>query len=146
MSKRVSLTKLITLSLAFAALFRIVNAQSFRGNVNEAQNPVKGSEKALTFANLAFENARVFYAKGDIESGDAQLEKMTNALHECLRILAVARKPQLYKRAEQNVASIQRRIRGLVDEIPLQERGWAAYTERKLDEIHDELLDGAISK
>ena len=145
MPKDLRLAKVMMLSLMFATLVPIVNAQSSVDDFKEVQNPVERYHKALTFANLAFQNARSCYAKGDIESGDAQLEKMTNALNECLRSLAVSRKPQLYKRAEQKVASLQRRIQG-VDEIEFQERGWAAYTERKLDEIHDKLLEGALKK
>ena len=146
MNKGQRLAKLIMLSLVFATLFRMVNAQSFVDDSTEVQNPVERYHKALTIANIAFENARAFYFTGDIKSGDAQLEEMTHALNVCLRSLAVARKPQLYKRAEQNVASLQRRIQGIVDEIQVQERGWATYTERKLDEIHDKLLEGALRK
>ena len=146
MTKDLRLAKVMMLSWVFATPVPIVNAQSFVGDSKEVQDPVKRYHKALTFANLAFENARSFYAKGDIESGDAQLEKMTNALNECLHSLAVSRKPQLYKRAEQKVASLQRRIPGVVDEIQFQERGWAAYTQRKLDEIHDKLLEGALKR
>jgi hypothetical protein len=146
MNNELRLPKVMMLSLVFATFAPIVNAQSLVDDLKEVQNPVKRSEKALTFANLAFENARAFYFNGDVKSGDAQLEKMTYALNECLRSLGVARKPQLYKRAEQKVASLQRRIQGVVDEIQLQDRGWAAYTERKLDEIHDKLFEGALRK
>ena len=146
MDKGLSLIKLITLSVALAASFPIMSAQPSANDSKEVENPVKRSEKALAFANMAFENASAFYAKGDIESGDAQLEEMTHALTECLRFLPVARKPQLYKKAEQNVVSLQRRIQSVVEDIQLQERGWAAYTDRKLDEIHDKLLEGALKK
>jgi hypothetical protein len=146
MNKELMLAKVMMLSLVFATLVTIMNAQSFVDELKEVQNPVKRSEKVLKFANLAFENARAFYFNGDIKSGDAQLAEMTNALNECLRSLAVARKAQLSKRAEQKVALLQRRMQGVVDGIQFQERGWAAYTERTLDEIHDKLLEGALRK
>jgi hypothetical protein len=60
--------------------------------------------------------------------------------------LAVAHKSLLYKKAELRVAYLQRRLQGLVDEIAVQNRGRAAYTERKLDEIHDHLLEEVIKK
>ena len=110
------------------------------------RDPAKRSQKALALADEAFDNARGFYAKGEIEKGDAQLEDMTSALKECVGWLAVARKPRLYKKAELNVASLQRRMQALLTDIEFQRRGWAAYTERKLDEIHDKLLDGVIKK
>jgi hypothetical protein len=79
-------------------------------------------------------------------NGDAQLEDMISALNECVASLAAARKPQLYKKAELKVALLQRCMQALVSDIEFQRRGWAAYSERKLDQIHDTLLDGAIAK
>jgi hypothetical protein len=59
MNKELRLAKVMMLSLVFATLVPIMNAQSFVDELKEVQNPVKRSEKALKFANLAFENARV---------------------------------------------------------------------------------------
>jgi hypothetical protein len=146
MSKSVNVARTIAVTLAFSALLSVVNAQSFSAELKAVRDPAKRSEKALAFAVAAFDNARGFYAKGEIENGDAQLEDMASALNECVSSLAVARKPQLYKKAELKVASLQRRMQALVSDIEFQRRGWAAYTERKLDEIHDKLLDGVIRK
>jgi hypothetical protein len=146
MSKSVNVARTIAVTLAFSALLSVVNAQSFPAELKAVRDPAKRSEKALAFAVAAFDNARGFYAKGEIENGDAQLEDMASALNECVSSLAVARKPQLYKKAELKVASLQRRMQALVSDIEFQRRGWAAYTERKLDEIHDKLLDGVIRK
>jgi hypothetical protein len=44
------------------------------------------------------------------------------------------------------VALLQRRMQGLLDDIALQQRGWAEYTQRKLDKLHDKLLDGVMRK
>jgi hypothetical protein len=62
------------------------------------------------------------------------------------RSLTAARKPSLYKETELEVAYLERRLRGLVDGIAVQSRGWAEYTQRKLEEIHERLLAGVMKK
>jgi hypothetical protein len=146
MSKSLCIAKAVAFSLALAAFSSVVNAQSILGELKAVPDPAKRSERALAFADAAFDNAQSFYAKGDIDNGNAQLEDMTSALNECVGALAAARKPQLYKKAELKVALLQRRMQALVSDIEFEKRGWAAYSERKLDEIHDKLLDGVIRK
>ncbi len=121
-------------------------AQSILAELKAERDPVKRSDLALNLAGSAFDNARDFYDKGEVQKGDAQLEDMTNALNECVSSLENAHKARFYKKAEQRVALLQRRMQGLLDDISLQQRGWAEYTNRKLDEIHDKLLDGVMRK
>ena len=125
---------------------RLGNAQSLISEIKAEHDPVRRSEKALSFADVAFDSARGNYDKGDIHKGDAELENMMTALEECVSSLDVARKAKYYKKAEMNVAMLQRRLQGLVDDINLQQRGWAEYTQRKLDELHDKLLEGVMRK
>lgn len=132
--------------LLFATLIPVGHAQTFLSDIKAEHDPGKRAEMALTFADNAFDNAREFYTKGDIEKGDAQLEDMTNALNECVVSADTAHKAKFYKKAEQNVAMLQRRIKTLVDDLEIQKRGWAEYTDRKLEEIHDKLLAGVMRK
>jgi polyhydroxyalkanoate synthesis regulator phasin len=120
--------------------------QSILKEIKAEHDPGKRAELALYYANDAFDNARQYYAKGEIEKGDAQLEEMTNALNECVVSADTAHKAKFYKKAEQNVALLQRRIKTLLDDLELQKRGWAEYTDRKLEEIHDKLLAGVMRK
>ena len=106
----------------------------------------KQSIAELADAEQAFDDARSAYDKGDIDKGDAQLEKMTKALDACVGSLEAAHKARFYKKAEIKVALLQRRMSGLLDDIELPRRGWAEQTSRKLDEIHDKLLAGAMGK
>ena len=76
----------------------------------------------------------------------AQLEEMINALNECVSSLDAAHKAKFYKKPEMKVAYLQRRMSGLLDDLGIQVRGWAEYTQRKLDEVHDKLLNGAMRK
>lgn len=123
-----------------------LHAQAFLVDIRAEHDPVKRSEKALTFANTAFDDARSEYTKGNISGGDADLENMTNALKECVGSLETAHKAKFFKRAEMNVAALQRRLQGVVEDLGAQERGWAEYTQRKVEEIHDALLTGVMGK
>ncbi|MGA8026700.1 MAG: hypothetical protein WB992_06100 [Bryobacteraceae bacterium] len=138
--------QLIDICLLMVTCASLVHAQSLVAELKAQHDPTKRSELALNFADAAFDNARDCYEKGEIQKGDAQLEDMTNALNECVVSLAVAHKARCYKKAELKVAYLQRRMQGLLDDIEIQRRGWAEYTERKLDEIHDKLLDGVMRK
>lgn len=132
------------LLLGFASFIQA--QQPFLAELEAERDPARRSDKALTFADAAFDNARGFYIKGEIKKGDAELENMTNALKECVGSLQAARKARFYKKAELKVAYLQRRMKGLVDDLSIQQRGWAEYTERKLDDIHDKLLEGVMRK
>lgn len=124
----------------------LVNSQSAVADLKAEHDPAKRCKKALVLAGVAFDTATEFYAEGEIEKGDVQLEDMTKALNECLGSLTAIRSPSLYKKTELKVAYIQRRMRGLLDGMAVQDRGWAEYTERKLEEIHDGLLAGVMNK
>jgi len=142
---------LVTAAIQVSALLLLFSSaaaaqQSFMTELEAERDPARRSEKALMFADTAFDNARAFYTKGEIKNGDAELEKMTNALKECVGSLERARKARFYKKAELKVAFLQRRMQGLLEDLSVQERGWAEYTQRKLDEIHDKLMDGVMRK
>ena len=138
--------KIILPVLAALLTTCIANPQSLISEIKAEHDPVKRSEKALSLADTSFDNARENYNRGDIHKGDAELENMMTALEECVSSLDVARKAKYYKKAEMNVALLQRRLQGLLDDINLQQRGWAEYTQRKLDELHDKLLEGVMRK
>jgi hypothetical protein len=127
-------------------LFNGIFASSSGGQRESNQDPNKQSLAELKRAESAFDGARAAYDKGEIEKGDAALEDMTKALDACLETLQSARKARLYKRAELKVANLQRRLAGLLEDISVEQRGWAEQTNRKLEEIHDKLLAGAMRK
>jgi len=141
-----SLPRPIEVALLVGMTISGIFAQSLLSELKAEHDPVKRSDLALNLAGSAFDNAREFYDKGEIQKGDAQLEDMTNALNECVTSLETAHKAKFYKKAEQRVAFLQRRMEALLEDISLTQRGWAEYTNRKLDEIHDKLLDGVMRK
>ena len=138
--------KVLELSLLVLAFAGAVPGQSFLAELKLQHDPAKRSEMALGFADELFDNAQSSYGKGQISKGDADLESMTKALNACLDSLAAANKSRSYKKAEMKVAYLQRRLSDLVNNMGIQERGWAEYTSRKLDEIHDKLLNGVMRK
>lgn len=146
MSASVNLRRVFEVSLLIAMYIAAAQGQSLVSELKAERDPAKRSELALNFADAAFDNARDFYTKGEFEKGDAQLEDMMAVLNECVTSLALAHKARFYKKAELKVAYLQRRMQGLLDDIDLQRRGWAEQTQRKLEEIHDKLLDGVMKK
>ena len=131
------------LLVAFGAASR---GQAVLTELRAEHDPGRRSEKALAVADQAFENAKELYNKGQVHKGDAELDDMTAALKECVDSLDEAHKAKFYKKAELRVAFLQRRMQGLVDDLSIQERGWAEYTNRKLEELHEKMLEGVMRK
>jgi len=146
MSIRTNIRTTAQLACALVFLGTILRAQSLISDIKAERDPAKRSEKALSIADECFSSAHQFYDKGQINKGDAELENMMTALKECVVSLDTVHKAKYYKKAEMNVADLQRRLSGLLDDLSLQERGWAEYTSRKLDEVHDKILDGVMRK
>jgi site-specific recombinase len=146
MNESVKFRRLVELTLLIVTCASVAHAQSLLAEVKAEHDPAKRSELALNFADNSFDTARDFYVKGQIDKGDAQLENMTALLNECVVSLAIAHKAKFYKKAELKVAYLLRRMQGLLDDIDVQQRGWAEQSDRKLEEIHDKLLDGVMRK
>jgi hypothetical protein len=136
----------LRLVLVLLALSLCMPAQSLLSELKAERDPGKRAEKALLLANAAFDSARDYYRKGQIEKGDAALDEMTDALIACLQSAEIAHKAKFFKKAEMDVAALQRRMTWLLNDLDVQDRGWAEITSKKLDEIHDKLLDGVMRK
>jgi hypothetical protein len=137
--------KRMLLAIALAAT-TLYGQASITADLKSEPNPARRVEKALTFADQAFASAVEFYNKGDAHRGDAELDDMMTALRVCLESLDAAHKAGQWKKAELRVAMLQRKLRGLLDDISIEQRGWAEYTDRKLDEVHDKMLDGVMQR
>jgi hypothetical protein len=136
----------ITLSAVGLVPVSPTSARPALVDIKEEHDPARRSEKCLQAAETAFDSARSAYSKDDIHSGNAGLDEMMAALNNCISTLDTAHKSRLYKRAEMRVSFLQRRLQNLLDEISVTQRGWAEQTGRKLEEIHDKLLEGAMKK
>jgi hypothetical protein len=132
--------------LLLAGSAALCSSQSLLTELKLEHDPGKRSDLALDYADEALTNAKALYAKGEVHKGDALLDQVTAALQECATSLNTAHKAKYYKKAEMKVATLQRRMQGLLEDLSIQERGWAEYTSRKIEEIHDKLLDGVMRK
>lgn len=132
--------------LLWAGSIGLCPGQDFLNELKSEHDPGRRSELALDFADEAFASARGLYAKGDVHQGDALLDQVVAALQACASSLDSAHKAKYYKKAEMKVAYLQRRMQGLLDDLNAEERGWAEITSRKIEGIHDKLLDGVMRK
>jgi len=139
-------TKAMQLGLLAAAFAVSASAQSFLAELKSERDPGKRSELALSFADESFDSAKTNYHNGEIHLGDVALDNMTSALNACVDSVAAANKTKFYKKAEMKVATLQRRLSGLMDDLSVTERGWAEQTARRVEEIHSKLLDGVMRK
>jgi hypothetical protein len=121
-------------------------AQSPLTELDGEHDSAKRSQRALGLAEMEFEKARVSYGAGEIKKGDAHLDDMTKLLGACVSALEAVRKANLYKQAEIRVATLLKRLQSLIDDIAVDDRGWAEYTLRQVDSIHDKLLNGVMKK
>ena len=134
------------LALLAVTLAASASAQSFLADIKAEPDPARRSDLALSFADESFDSAKSLYHKGEIHGGDVALDHMTSALNACVDSLAAANKAKIYKKAEMKVAMLQRRLSGLLQDLGMEERGWAEQTGRKVEEIHEKLLSGVMRK
>lgn len=133
-----------TVSILVAA--QLLVAQPTSDRLATEHNPSKRSVLALDLATSALDDASDCYKSGNVHKGDAELEEMTKDLRECVSSLRAAHKSGSYKKAELKVASLQRRLHDLVSDLSIENRGWAEQTERTVDEIHEQILTGVMTK
>ena len=109
-------------------------------------DPLRRSQRELSLAESAFSEARDAYREGKIKDGDQHLDEMVKRLKSCTASLDAAHKSRYYKQAEIRVAGLMRRLKSVLEDLSVDDRGWAEYTAHQLDEIHDKLLSGVMKK
>ena len=132
--------------LVLPLTIKTMRAQSLLSELEAEHDPIKRSQRALALAEQEFDRARTSYSAGEVKKGDAHLDDMIKLLNACLSALEAARKANLYKQAEIRVATLMRRLQSLVDDLAVDDRGWAEQMLRQLDGIHDKLLAGVMKK
>lgn len=115
-------------------------------DVSTEPDPSRRAARALSLAEGAFAEARVEYDKGQIKAGDQHLDEMIKLLNLCVSSLEAAHNSRNYKSAEIHVKGLMRRLKTLIGDLSVDDRGWAEYTARQLEEIHDKLLSGVMKK
>ena len=114
-------------------------------------NLEKRSDRALDNADQEIDVARKAYAAADMSSTRqallevrASVELSYDSLQETGK--NPRRNPKHFKRAELRIREMLRRLRGLEDEFGVEDRPPVQEVEKRLQEIHDELLTGIMTK
>ena len=119
--------------------------------VKSEPNLEKRSDRALDNANLALDGARDAYNRGEYEQSEAQLEEVGASVDLAWDSLAQTgkdprRSPRFFKRAEMRTRELLRRLEGLRDTMSFSDRGALDKIHERVSAIHDNLLQGIMSK
>ena len=113
-------------------------------------DPERRSELALINADRAVDAARQAYSKADVMAERSALgeiresvELSFDSLHQTHQ---APRSSKYYKRAEQKVQALGRRLSTLRDDVDVEDRGAVEAVMKRLEEIHDQLLVEIMSK
>jgi hypothetical protein len=136
-------TRSLFVVLVAAAL---LSAQSALDAVRAERNPGRRSEMAMSMADEALDRAREFYRSGDSKRGEEQLTVVEKLADECLSSVEEAHKSKYTKKAELRMAALARRVDSLADDLGYDQRSKARELHSHLEEIHDKLLAGVMSK
>ena len=114
-------------------------------------NLEKRSDRALDNADQEIDAARKAYAAGDLNGTRQALQDVRASVELSYDSLQETgknprRSPKHFKRAELKIREMLRRLRGLEDEFSVEDRPPVQEVEQRLQEIHDELLTGIMTK
>lgn len=118
--------------------------------VKSEPDPEKRSDLALANADRDMDEARQAYSGGDQKAADAAISELTESIDVCYDALQHARTPprksKYYKRAEQKVSALIRRLSGYRDEVSYDSRSLVEAALKKVSDVHDDLIADIMSK
>ncbi len=119
--------------------------------VKTEPNPEKRSERALDNANLALDAARDDYNAGNIDKSQTELEEVRDSVDLAYESLSGTgkdphRDPKFFKRAELRTRELLRRLEGLTPGMSGIDRGTLEKVRERISAVHDNLLNGILSK
>jgi hypothetical protein len=114
-------------------------------------NLEKRSDRALDYADQEIDVARKAYAAGNLNGTREALKGVRASVELSYDSLQETgknprRNPKHFKRAEVRIREMLRRLHGLEDEFSVEDRPPIQEIEQRLQEIHDELLTGIMTK
>lgn len=119
-------------------------------SVKTEPNLEKRSELALIYANSALDAARDAYKNGDLDVTKSELSEVTESVDLAYESLSDSgrdpRKDKFFKHAEMSTRELLRRLEGLGETMSIADRGWVDSVRARVGEIHDNLLNGVMSK
>lgn len=137
--------------MAVALVLALVCHAGELEGIKAEPNLEKRSDRALEYANREISEARQAYSAGDLNKTRQALDEVRSAVELSYHSLEATgknprRSPKHFKRAEVDIRQMLRRLRGIEDEFSVDDRGLVQKVEQRLQEIHDELLSGIMTK
>lgn len=120
-------------------------------SITSEPNLEKRSERALDYANLALDAARDHYNAGDYDKSQSDLQEVRDSVELAYQSLSDTGKdprkdPKFFKRAELRVRELLRRLEGIGAGMSLVDRGALEKVRERISEVHDNLLNGIMTK
>lgn len=120
-------------------------------SVTTEPNLEKRSERALDYANLALDAARDHYNAGDYDKSQIDFLEVRDSVELAYQSLSDTGKdprkdPKFFKRAELRTRELLRRLEGIASGMSSVDRGALEKVRERISEVHDNLLNGIMSK
>lgn len=113
-------------------------------------DPLRRSELAIANADRAVDAARQAYSSADVSAERGALAEIRESVELCYDSLhqtnETPRRSKYYKRSEQKVQALVRRLNTLRNDVDVEDRGAVETVIKRLEEIHDQLLVEIMSK
>ena len=109
------------------------------------------SQLAMDYASAALDAARSAYQSSDLEKTKTSLSEVGDAVDLAYGSLQqtgkeARRDPKFFKRTELATRQLLRRIQGLTESMSFEDRAVAEKLRDRVAAIHDDLLQGIMSK
>ena len=119
--------------------------------IQSEPNLEKRSERALDYANLALDAARDDYNSGNYDRSRNELQEVCDSVDLAYQSLSDTgkdprRDPKFFKRAELRTRELLRRLEGVGQGMSQVDRGTLDKVHERISEVHDNLLNGIMSK
>lgn len=121
------------------------------GPIKNEPNLEHRSEMALTNANTALDAARSAYDSGDTAKAEMDLDEVRESVDLAYDSLSSTgkdprRSPKYFKKAEMSIRLLLRRLEGVAQNFSVADRGNIEQIRNHVSEIHDNLIEGIMSK
>ena len=119
--------------------------------VKSEPNLERRSERALQNANSAMDSARDAHRAGDSTKAGAALNEVKESVELCYESLVDAGKdprkhPKYFKAAELKTRDLLRRLTDMSRAVSMEDRELVEKVRGSVTEIHDNLINGILSK
>lgn len=111
----------------------------------------KRAQLALDFAGQRLTDARAAYEKGEYKALPGFVDAITTGAELCILSLEgmgkhPAKNVKNYKLAEKRMRELLRRVATFRSDVSFEDRAVVEKAERRIGEIHEKLLEGALSR